>query len=69
MKQKPKDPSRDDKTNFGLYVDAEDGWKVKATTAQKLWTTFVIKPFSHQYPSENGKQPWRTSVCTYDLLC
>ena len=66
MKQKPKDPSREDK--YGLYVDAEDG-KVKATTDQKLWTTFSIKPFSYQHPSGNGKQLWRTSVCTHDLLC
>ena len=69
MKQNPKDSSGDDKTDPGLYVDKEDGWKVKATKEQKLWTTFSIKPFAPQYASETGKQPWRTSVCTYDLLC
>ena len=69
MKQKPTHPSREDKTNFGLYVDkAEDGWKVKATNDQNKWTTFSIKHFKYQRPPENGKQLWRTSVCTYRRL-
>ena len=66
MKHKPKDRERTE-DKYGLYVDAEDG-KVKATTDRQLWTTFSIKPFSPQHPFGNGKQLWRTSVCTYRRL-
>ena len=45
---------------LGLYVDENDGWKVKATTDQNKWNAFKIGNFHPQYPSkqpsENGTQ-------------
>ena len=30
---------------IGLYVDTDDGWRVKATSDNSLWDKFAIKGF------------------------
>ena len=35
-------------TEIGLYVDMDDGWKVKATTDQQRWSKFWITGFTPQ---------------------
>lgn len=62
MKQKTQDSSGDDKTDLGLYVDTADGWTVKATDKQELWTKFSIKPFAPQYASETVKWDLASSL-------
>ena len=60
---------------LGLYVDKNDGWKVKATTDQNKWNAFKIGDFHPQYPPNTTMHTLKmvhreaSSVCTYDLLC
>lgn len=35
-------------TEIGLYVDRDDGWKVKATTDEQRWSKFWITGFTPQ---------------------
>ena len=35
---------------FGLYVDENDGWRVKATRDQTKWNAFRIVDFHPQHP-------------------
>ena len=55
--------------DVGLYVDAHDGWKVKATNDRRKWSrcAFKISKFLPQDPpnSENGAQPRRMNFCAY----
>ncbi len=37
-----------DRSDIGLYVDTNDGWKVKAGTEQSNWNKFQIVGFSPQ---------------------
>ena len=32
---------------LGLYVDTQDGWKVKMTNNNSLWDKFCIEGFTH----------------------
>ena len=68
--RRPKDITiiKVDNTDLGLYVDENDGWKVKATTDQNKWNAFKIGNFHPQYPSkqqssENGTQ--RSIFCVH----
>ena len=36
------------RSDIGLYVDAEDGWKVKAGPGQQNWNKFQIVGFTPQ---------------------
>ena len=36
------------RSDIGLYVDTNDGWKVKAGTEQSNWNKFQIVGFSPQ---------------------
>ena len=41
----------DNKSDIGLYVDTDDGWKVKATRDQHKWNKFRVTGFTPQNPS------------------